>query len=170
MSQPEPPQTAAPAWDVLGRQLGAYTVGFDNAVAERIGINRTDYECLDLLDAHGGSLTAGQIADLTGLTSGAVTGVIDRLERAHLARRASDPTDRRRVIVEMIHARSSEFEEIFAPYGKRWEELASRYSPEQLDLIFSYVAGAVELLQEQTLRVRSLPERPKRSKARKSAT
>ena len=167
MSQPEPPPTEAPNWEILGRQLGAYTVTFANAVAERIGINRTDYECLDLLDAHGGSLTAGQIADLTGLTSGAVTGVIDRLERARLVKRASDPTDRRRVIVEMTHTRSSEFAEIFGPYGQRWEELASRYSPEQLDLIFSYVAGAVEVLQEQTLRVRSLPERPKRAPSRK---
>jgi DNA-binding MarR family transcriptional regulator len=170
MSQPEPPPAEAPNWEMLGRQLGAYTVGFGNAVAERIGINRTDYECLDLLDAHGGSLTAGQIADLTGLTSGAVTGVIDRLERAKLARRASDPTDRRRVIVELTHTRSSEFEEIFAPYGARWEELASRYSPKQLEVIFSYVAGAVELLQEQTLRVRSLPKRPKRAQSRKRAT
>jgi DNA-binding MarR family transcriptional regulator len=170
MSQPEPPPTEGAKWDVLGRQLGAYTVGFANAVAERIGINRTDYECLDLLDAHGGSLTAGQIADLTGLTSGAVTGVIDRLERARLAKRVSDPTDRRRVIVEMTHARADEFAEIFGEYAQRWQDLASRYSSEQLDLIFRYIAGAVEVLQEQTLRVRSLPERPKRRQLRRRAT
>ena len=64
MSQPEPPPTEAPNWDTLGRQLGAYTVAFANAVAERVGINRTDYECLDLLDAHGGALTAGQITKM----------------------------------------------------------------------------------------------------------
>jgi DNA-binding MarR family transcriptional regulator len=169
MSQPEPPPTEAPNWDTLGRQLGAYTVAFANAVAERVGINRTDYECLDLLDAHGGALSAGQIAELTGLTSGAVTGVIDRLERARLVKRASDPSDRRRVIVEMTYARADEFEEIFGPYAQGWEELASRYSPEQLELILSYVAGAVELLQEQTLRVRSLPARPRRDQPRRRA-
>jgi DNA-binding MarR family transcriptional regulator len=169
MSQPEPPPPEVPSWDTLGRQLGAYTVAFANAVAERVGINRTDYECLDLLDAHGGALTAGQLAELTGLTSGAVTGVIDRLERARLVKRASDPTDRRRVIVEMTHARAAEFDEIFGSYARGWEELASRYSPEQLDLILSYVAGAVELLQEQTLRVRSLPARPKRGQPRRRA-
>jgi len=169
MSQREPPPTEAPNWDTLGRQLGAYTVAFANAVAERIGINRTDYECLDLLDAHGGALTAGQIAELTGLTSGAVTGVVDRLERARLVKRASDPSDRRRVIVEMTHARADEFAEIFGPYAQGWQELASRYSPEQLDLILSYVAGAVELLQEQTLRVRGLPARPKRGQPRRRA-
>jgi DNA-binding MarR family transcriptional regulator len=169
MSQPEPPPTLAPKWDTLGRQLGAYTVAFANAVAERVGINRTDYECLDLLDAHGGALTAGQIAELTGLTSGAVTGVIDRLERARLVKRASDPSDRRRVIVEMTYARTDEFNEIFGPYAQGWEELASRYSPEQLELIFSYVAGAVELLQEHTRRVRSLPARPKRRQSRRRA-
>ncbi len=167
MSQPESQPTEASNWDTLGRQLGAYTVGFANAVAERIGINRTDYECLDLLDAHGGALTAGQIAELTGLTSGAVTGVIDRLERARLVKRASDPADRRRVIVAMTYSRAAEFDEIFGPYAQGWEELASRYSPEQLKLILSYVAGAVELLQEQTLRVRNLPPRRPRGQPRR---
>ena len=159
----------APNWDTLGRQLGAYTVAFANAVAERVGINRTDYECLDLLDAHGGALTAGQIAELTGLTSGAVTGVIDRLERARLVKRASDPSDRRRVIVEMTYARADEFREIFGPYAQGWDELASRYSPAQLDLIVSYVVGSVQLLQEQTLRVRSLAARPKRGRPPRKA-
>lgn len=169
MSQPESQPPEATNWDALGRQLGAYTVGFANAVAERIGINRTDYECLDLLDAHGGALTAGQIAELTGLTSGAVTGVIDRLERARLVKRASDPSDRRRVIVTMTYSRAVEFDEIFGPYAQGWEQLASRYSPEQLDLILSYVGGAVELLQEQTLRVRNLPPRRIRGQARRRA-
>lgn len=169
MSQPEPPPAEAPHWDTLGRQLGAYTVAFANAVAERVGINRTDYECLDLLDAHGGALTAGQIAELTGLTSGAVTGVIDRLEQARLVKRASDPSDRRRVIVEMTYARADEFEEIFGPYAEGWEELAGRYPSEQLELILSYVAGAVDLLQAQTRRVRSLPARPRRGQPRRRA-
>jgi DNA-binding MarR family transcriptional regulator len=80
-------------------------------VAEMIGVGRTEMRCLGLLERHGGRLTAGRLADLSHLTTGAITGVVDRLERAGLARREADPTDRRRVIVvmdEVAHARGDE--------------------------------------------------------------
>src|SRR4051794_1476360 len=73
---------------------------FDQAVADALGVNRTDMRCLDVLEREG-PVTAGRLAGSTGLTSGAITTVIDRLERGGFARRLRDPGDRRRVLVEL---------------------------------------------------------------------
>src|SRR5512135_715204 len=71
----------------------------DDVAAELMGIGRTDSLCLDLLE-HRGQMSAGELARASGLTSGAITGVIDRLERAGMAQRVADPADRRRVLIE----------------------------------------------------------------------
>ena len=79
---------------LLGREIGIATMRYHNTVAARLGLNPTDHRCLDLL--HGqGEVTAGGLAEWTGLTTGAVTGMIDRLERAGFIRREAHPTDRR---------------------------------------------------------------------------
>src|SRR4051812_25029573 len=83
------------------RQLSAATIMFHQAVADRLGLNVTDHKCVDLLQRNG-PLTAGELAQHTGLTTGAITGVIDRLEKAGFVRRAEDANDRRRVIIEPI--------------------------------------------------------------------
>src|SRR4051812_20650922 len=82
------------------RIAGNQDSAFDNLAAERLGVNRTDLHCINIIENSGG-LTAGELAKEAGLTTGAVTGVIDRLERAGYARRVSDPADRRRVKVEV---------------------------------------------------------------------
>src|SRR5579862_3079248 len=81
------------------RQLSAATILFHQAVADRLGMNITDHKCADIL-ARTGPITAGELARRTGLTTGAITGVIDRLEKAGFVRRVRDENDRRRVIVE----------------------------------------------------------------------
>src|SRR5271166_2853674 len=86
------------ALNLAARQASGLGVLFGEAVAARLGINHTDLECLGMVLLKDG-LTAGEIARETGLTSGAVTGVIDRLERAGLAHREADPGDRRKVHV-----------------------------------------------------------------------
>ena len=73
---------------------------FDQAVADAIGINRTDLRCLDVIQREW-PVAAGRLAEQTGLTTGAITTVLDRLERAGYARRVRDPSDRRRVLVEV---------------------------------------------------------------------
>src|SRR6188472_999459 len=82
------------------RASGNQDSAFDNLAAERLGVNRTDLHCLNAIENSGG-LTAGRLASEVGLTTGAVTGVIDRLERAGFARRVPDPDDRRRVKLEV---------------------------------------------------------------------
>ena len=84
-----------------GRELSAATIMFHQAIADRLGLNPTDHKCLDLL-ASKGLMTAGELAEMTGLTTGAITGVIDRLEAAGFAAREDDPNDRRRVILRVI--------------------------------------------------------------------
>src|SRR5918994_2391650 len=83
------------------REMSTETIMFHQAVADELGLNITDHKCLDLIHRFG-SMPAGRLAELTGLTTGAVTGIIDRLEKAGYARRANDPNDRRRTIVEPI--------------------------------------------------------------------
>src|SRR5947209_11432066 len=82
------------------RVSGNQDKAFDNLAAERLGVNETDLHCLNIIENSGG-LTAGELAARAGLTNGAVTGVLDRLERAGFATRAADPGDRRRVNVEV---------------------------------------------------------------------
>src|SRR5438105_15388836 len=83
----------------VGRTLSTHTVMLHAAVAERLGLNITDHKALDFACRGGGPVTAGELAELTGLTTGAITGVIDRLEKAGFARRERDPNDRRRIIL-----------------------------------------------------------------------
>src|SRR5262245_65424320 len=103
MSSDESQRTALLA--LLGRKLAgeqaAKTVLFQQAIADRLGLNSTDLMCLSLLsDAE--PLTAGQLAEATGLTTGSVTVMIERLETAGYVRREKDATDRRRVIVRPV--------------------------------------------------------------------
>ena len=85
------------------RRSQAATQRFDRAVAEAVGLNLTDMGCIDVLSQHG-PMTAGQLALQTGLSSGAMTTAIDRLESAGYARRVRDQRDRRRVLVELTEA------------------------------------------------------------------
>ncbi|CAA9581392.1 MAG: Transcriptional regulator, MarR family, partial [uncultured Thermomicrobiales bacterium] len=76
-------------------------VYFFQAVAERSGMNLTDLQCVAILSSTG-PITAGQLAETMRLTTGAVTGVVNRLERAGYVRREKDPTDGRRVVIEPV--------------------------------------------------------------------
>jgi DNA-binding MarR family transcriptional regulator len=84
------------------RRSGTQGSLLSNAVAARIGISPNDFECLDIVNLEG-AVTPGHLAEATGLTTGAITGVIDRLENAGFVRRDSDPTDRRRILVRPIN-------------------------------------------------------------------
>ena len=82
------------------RRSQSRTDAYDEAVANALGLNRTDFRCLDILSTEG-TITAGRLAELMGVTSGAMTSVLDRLESAGFARRIRDTDDRRRVHVEL---------------------------------------------------------------------
>lgn len=120
----------------------------DELMCQLLGVNRSDARCLDILDQHG-SMTAGELAEASRLTTGAITAVIDRLERAGLAQRVPDPSDRRRVLVELTpRAYELSTELMVEPMIALWHPLAGRYSDEELRLILDFTRQGREL-QEQ---------------------
>jgi DNA-binding MarR family transcriptional regulator len=119
------------------RLMGARSVLLSQAVAARLGLSPADLETLDLLGAHG-PLTAGRLAELTGLTTGAITGVVDRLEREGLVRRERDAEDRRRVIVHPVPERTRAIARLYDPLARAMAELHGRYTNEQLALMVDY--------------------------------
>ena len=117
----------------------------DDLVCQLLGVNRTDARCLDILDEHG-RMSAGDLAQKSGLTSGAITAVIDRLERAGYARRVPDPSDRRRVLVEPTEqAYEAAMELMVAPMGELTKPMAAQYTDEQLRLITEFTRQGREI-------------------------
>lgn len=139
---------------VAGRQLSTATVMFHQAVADCLGLNVTDHKCIDLLLLNG-PLTAGELAAMTGLTTGAITAVIDRLEKAGFARRQDDPADRRRVIVSVVVQRCRDIEQLFQPFAASFGELTDRYNDKELAVILDFMNRSGEGLHQSTLELRA---------------
>jgi DNA-binding MarR family transcriptional regulator len=128
------------------RRSSAAGVLHGQAVARRVGVNSTDLECLDLILMSGPS-TAGEIARHTGLTSGAVTGLIDRLERLGLVERTADPADRRKVLVRVREDRIGPIAQLYAPLEKAMQALLVGYSKQELKVLIDFAEKSGELLQ-----------------------
>jgi DNA-binding MarR family transcriptional regulator len=135
------------------RQMSAGAIMFHQAIADRLGLHPTDHKCADLIDRHG-AMTAGALADLTGLTTGAITGVVDRLERAGLARRALDPHDRRRVVIELVDNKRKEIAQLFKGIGQASSELLQRYTDDELALLLDFIDRCNQLTHVETLKLR----------------
>jgi DNA-binding MarR family transcriptional regulator len=117
-----------------GRESSRLSVMFRHVVAARLGLTVTDMECVDfLMDT--GSATAGQLAEQTNLTTGAITSMIRRLEKAGYVTAERDPADRRRVIVTLVPERLEEGTRLYASFGKATNEVISRYSAKELHLL-----------------------------------
>ena len=142
--------------DVAFRTGSAQSVIFSQAAADRLGIASSDMECFDLLSLNG-PMTAGRLADLTGLTTGAITGVIDRLERAGYARRERDQNDRRRVIVHPVLERQAEAMPVFEPLATATLAVLERYSDDELALLLDILTRLNDMMLEQIARVRAEP-------------
>ena len=114
------------------------TDAVDEAASALMGINRTDGKVLDILD-QSGRMSAGEVARQSNLTTGAVTAVIDRLERAGYVERVADPGDRRRVLVDMTDkARKLTWELMGKPLGEAARPALERYTNEQLELLVEF--------------------------------
>jgi DNA-binding MarR family transcriptional regulator len=135
---------------ISGHQDGA----FDNLAAQRLGVNLTDLNCVSIIQRRGG-LTAGELALEAGLTTGAITGVIDRLERAGYVRRVRDPGDRRKISVEVTPQFLARADEIWGPLKGDWDALlTSRFSAQQLDSVIEFLRLTNELGRRHLERVR----------------
>jgi DNA-binding MarR family transcriptional regulator len=134
------------------RRSQAATDRYDEAVAEAIGLNRTDMRCLDVIQREG-PVPAGRLADETGLTTGAITTVLDRLERAGFARRTRDPSDRRRVLVELDPQARQGAGDYYGEHMAHGERLYRRYSEDQLRLLLEFTREGRELNEREAARL-----------------
>ncbi|MGW5561570.1 MarR family winged helix-turn-helix transcriptional regulator [Micromonospora sp. NPDC003944] len=117
-----------------GREMSRLSMVFRYAIAERLGLTVSDLECLDYL-ADVGSATAGQIAERTNLTTGAVTSMLRRLQQAGYVTAERDPGDRRRVIVTLRPERITELRRPYERFAERAEWLVEGYGVEEVMLL-----------------------------------
>lgn len=136
----QPPNDLLVRFAQMQRELSMVTVLFHSRIAEKMGLSGTDHKCLELAMRAEVPLTAGQIAQLSGLSTGAVTGVIDRLERRGFVRRMRDPNDRRKVLVKVADVDESRFMHLFQGLTDLSERVLAQFAPEECDVIERYTA------------------------------
>jgi DNA-binding MarR family transcriptional regulator len=149
-----------PAIDSVVRALRRVNVQgsiFGQSVAIRLGLSESDIDALELL-IDSGAATAGRLAEAMGLTSGAVTRVIDRLEQAGYVRRTPDPADRRRVVIEVVPERIASVESLLESLERAFATEAARYSADQLETINGFLSRMAELTQTEAARMRATPD------------
>jgi DNA-binding MarR family transcriptional regulator len=140
---------------VAGRSLGNSSSMLLNACADRLGLHSTDWGCVLLLnEALPTPLTAGQLAELTGLTTGAVTGVLDRLENAGYVRRERDPADRRRVVVRLVPEEMARIQPMFDGMIADMIAMHRDYSDDELAVIVEMLTRSSEILRTHARRIR----------------
>ena len=139
----------------LARAHEAANDAFDEVAREKLGVNRTDLRCLNIVENEG-PITAGKLAELSGLTTAAVTSVLDRLERAGYARRTRDSSDRRHVIVEITPLLAERATPIWAPLGEEARATLARMSVEELESLTRFYRLGIELNEKHIDRVRHL--------------
>ncbi|HET9139591.1 MarR family winged helix-turn-helix transcriptional regulator [Actinophytocola sp.] len=138
------PQDVLERFGRIGREMSTMTVLFHSRVAEQMGLSGTDHKCLELVIRAPAPLTAGQIAQQSGLSTGAVTGVIDRLERRGFVHRVRDPHDRRKVLVESSGFDESRYQHLFSDMVKLTERVLARFTPEEREVLERYNRAMVE--------------------------
>ena len=143
-----------------GRRMSARTVVFHSAIADRLGLNPSDHKCADLICNETGPITAGRLAEITGLSTGAITGVVDRLEKAGFVARVPDAEDRRRVVITSVEGRAPNMRHLFLPMMEGMASLCDGYSNEQLELIAGFMRGCGQVTEAQIEHLRQFVDGP----------
>ena len=133
-------------WEI--RKFTRSTLMLQQIIAENAGLYVTDAECIDFLMEMGPS-TAGDLAKATRLTTGAITNVIDRLERSGFVKRSPDPKDRRKVVVSFVPEKKTGMDEHYASLAKAVQQKLSTYSKRDLDLLIKHTGGLTKIYQAQ---------------------
>lgn len=132
------------------RDNSTATILFHEAIAAKLGLNSTDHKCLDVI-LKNQPLTAGQLSALTGLTTGAVTGVLNRLEQAGYVSRVQDPQDKRRVVICIDQEKAAkDIVPLFESFGKDLDQMLSRYDDAELENILDFIRQCNFLLKDFT--------------------
>lgn len=154
------------AFNYQSQLLAATIVVFEQAVADQLQISMIHIHCANVLRLTG-PMTAGQLAELTGLTTGAVTGMIDRLERAGFVRRERDPHDRRRVVVHADGAAMErEIGPLYTPLAEASAALTAHYNDQELALLVDYLTRNNALTLSEAVNLRRAAVHDKRRKQR----
>lgn len=128
------------------RKFTRTTLILQHVIAENIGLRVTDAECIDFLQEMGPS-TAGDLAKATRLTTGAITNVIDRLEKAGFVKRSADPHDRRKVIVSFLPKKHMKAKANYKNLANGVQNLFSRYDEKQLKFLIHHTQQLAEIFQ-----------------------
>lgn len=138
---------------VSRRYMAAYA-RFNQALADRLKLHPTDVQCLNLLGLEDEPVTTGRIAELTGLTTGSATRLVDRLEKAGYVVRERDAADRRRVLVATVPERIAEFGRMWERLSGGWYELFEELRDDELAVLVGHMGRTVEFTAEQIARLR----------------
>ena len=134
----------------MGRQFSDATILMHEAIAQHAGLSGTDHKYLWIL-IRNGSMTAGELSKLTGLTGGAVTGLVDRLEKSKLAKREFDKTDRRKIIIVPNTATAMKLlGGPFAELQKKMVVLIAKLSSTEIEIIEKYMLSTIEIMKDVT--------------------
>lgn len=153
--EPRDRESLVAAFDRETRRMGSMATLHNHAIGDAVGLHQTDQECLDLLD-WAEPLTAGELAGHLGLTSGAVTGLIDRLEAGGWVRRERDPSDRRRVFVHLSHERGGELWPLYQPMSETIDAYREALPDEDLATVVRFLEFANETMAVATAHARRL--------------
>lgn len=119
------------------------------AIAQTVGLNATDTRCMSLIWFHPeGMVTAGWLAEVTGLTTGAVTHILDRLEKRGFIERVRDTEDRRKVFVRLCPERQESLQSRYEGLGEAYMKVVEHYSDSELILIHGYLQAMSETAEE----------------------
>lgn len=134
---------------------GTLTVIHTNAIAHRIGLSATEFEAMDLI-ARFQPITAGRLAEYCGLTSGAITGIVDRLERQGFVRRERDPKDRRRVFIIPIEdkERNKKVRALHGPIIKGFKEYVEQFDKDQIRMLIKMQKEANAMVERSIAQLR----------------
>ncbi|MFF3334149.1 MarR family winged helix-turn-helix transcriptional regulator [Streptomyces sp. NPDC002888] len=144
-AEPRPPATPAAAMTAMDHLIANHLIA-QQEIAQRLGLNVTDLTCFAfVLEAGENLLTAGDLAERANVTTGAVTGILNRLERAGYVTRRPDPTDRRRVRVAAEPEAVARAYELYEPHYTRLAALFAEYSPDELALLTDWFTRTLAL-------------------------
>lgn len=138
--------------DLRLRNFNTSAVLSATSIAQKVGMGVNEFRCAEFL-VRMGPMSAGKLAELTGLTTGAITGIVDRLEKAGWAKRVPDPDDRRRIFIHPIPQDSRTIDGLYDDYMSALMNLLNKYSDTELVLISEFVDEIAKLNQEQAERL-----------------
>lgn len=131
---------------------------FVQTVAESSGMHTTDIKCLDFL-VEARSATAGDLARVTGLTTGAITAVIDRMEKAGFIKRTADSNDRRKIIIKLLVEHPKHFQVVHSLFANQMPKILSEYKSNEIAIITDWNSKLISLFQDEIKKLKDLKQK-----------